>query len=107
MENKLKGGKADKLSVKDIAKKFDVSVKNIKDQIKKGKKVESEHTDDEEKQLEIASDHVSEFPDYYDRIDKMEKEAMKHWGEKEKTNESKSLVKKLLRENLENKNYTK
>lgn len=50
---------------------------------------------------------MSEFPDYYDRIDKMEKEAMKHWGEKEKTNESKSLVKKLLRENLENKNYTK
>jgi hypothetical protein len=27
MENKLKGGKADKLSVKDITKKFDVSVK--------------------------------------------------------------------------------
>jgi hypothetical protein len=104
MENKLKGGKADKMTPKDIAKKFDVSVKDVKDQIKKGKKVESEHTDDEEKQLEIASDHVTEFPDYYDRIEKMEKQAKKHWGKKEKTNESKILVKKLLRENLENKN---
>lgn len=101
MENKLKGGKADKMTTKDIAKKFDVSVKDIKDQIKKGKKVESEHTDDEEKQLEIASDHVTEFPDYYDRIEKMEKEAMKHWGKKEKTNESKTLIKKLLRENIQ------
>ena len=71
MENKLKGGKADKMTPKDIAKKFDVSIKDIKDQIKKGKKVESEHTSDEEKQLEIASDHVSEFPDYYDRIEKI------------------------------------
>jgi len=42
MENKLKGGKADKMTTKDIAKKFDVSVKDIKDQIKKGKKVKIE-----------------------------------------------------------------
>jgi hypothetical protein len=104
MENKLKGGKADKMSPKDIADKFDVTTKMVKNQINKGKKIESEHTDDEEKQTEIAEDHVSEFPDYYDRIEKMEKEAKKYWGKKEKTNESKSLVKKLLRENLENQN---
>jgi hypothetical protein len=102
MENKLKGGKADNMSPKDIADKFGVTTKMVKDQIKKGKKIESEHTDDEEKQTEIAEDHVSEFPDYYDRIEKMEKEAKKFWGKKEKTNESKSFVKKLLRENLEN-----
>ena len=98
MENKLKGGKADKLSPKDIAKKFDVSVKDVKNQIEKGKKVESEHTDDEEKQTEIASDHVSEFPDYYDRIEKMEKQAEKYW--KEKLSESKVFIKNILRENL-------
>jgi transcriptional antiterminator len=92
MENKLKGGKADKLSPKDIAKKFDVSVKDVKNQIEKGKKVESEHTDDEEKQNEIASDHVSEFPDYYDRIEKMEKQAEKYW--KDKLSESKVFIKK-------------
>jgi hypothetical protein len=100
MENKLKGGKADKMTPKKIADKFNVKVSDIEKQIAKGKKIESEHTDDEEKQTEIASDHVSEFPDYYDRIMKMEKEAEKHWSKKEKTNESKSLVKKLLRENL-------
>ena len=104
MENKLKGGKADKLTPKKIAKKFDVDVKDVKKQIEYGTCVECEHTDDKEKAKEIATDHVSEFPDYYNRLYKMEKQAEKHWGEKEKTNESKSLVKKLLRENLENKN---
>ena len=64
----------------------------------KGKKVESEHTDDEEKQNEIASDHVSEFPDYYDRIEKMEKQAEKYW--KGKLSESKVFIKNTLRENL-------
>jgi len=96
--NKLKGGKADNLTSKDIANKFKVSVKYIKDQIKKGKKVESEHTDDEEKQTEIVMDHISEFPDYYIRIKKMEKEAKKDWNEK--LNETKILIKTLLRENL-------
>lgn len=99
MENKLKGGKADKMTPKDIADKFDVTTKMVKNQINKGKKIESEHTDDEEKQTEIAEDHVSEFPDYYDRIEKMEKEAKKYWGKK--TNETKSFIKKLLRENLQ------
>jgi len=101
-ENKLKGGKSDKLTIKDIAKKFDVPVKDLKSQIKKGEKIESEHTSDEEKQNEIAMDHVSEFPDYYDRLDKMEKAAEKYWSKKNKTNESRILVKKILREELEN-----
>ena len=103
MDNKLKGGKADNLTAKKIAKKFDVDVKDVKKQIEYGTCVECEHTDDKEKAKEIATDHVSEFPDYYNRLDKMEKQAKKIWGKKEKTNESKSLVKKLLRENLENK----
>lgn len=102
--NKLKGGKADKMTPKKIANKFDVDVKGVKKQIEYGTCVECEHTDDKEKAKEIATDHVSEFPDYYNRLDKMEKQAEKHWGKKEKTNESKSLIKKLLRENLEDKN---
>ena len=102
MENKLKGGKGDKMTPKKIADKFDVKVKDVKKQIEYGTCVECEHTDDKEKAKEIATDHVSEFPDYYNRIYKMEKQAEKYWGKKEKTNESKSLVKKLLRENLEN-----
>lgn len=103
MDNKLKGGKADNLTAKKIAKKFDVDVKDVKKQIEYGTCVECEHTDDKEKAKEIATDHISEFPDYYNRLNKMEKQAEKYWGKKEKTNESKMLVKKLLRENLENK----
>ena len=30
----------------------------------------------------IALAHVNEFPDYYDRLDKMEKEAEKFWKKK-------------------------
>lgn len=99
-ENKLIGGKSDKLSINDIAKKFNVSVSEIQAQIRKGIKVESEHTSDKEKATEIATDHVSEFPDYYNRLDKMEKKAEKDLKVKDVTENTKSLIKRLIRENL-------
>lgn len=99
-ENKLVGGKSDKLSIKDIAKKFDVSVSEIQAQIQKGIEIESEHTSDKEKATEIATDHVSEFPDYYDRLNKMEKKAEKELKVKEITENTKKLIKRLIRENL-------
>ena len=99
--NTLKGGKADKLTPKEIADKFNVSTSKITTQITKGEKVESEHTNNKGKAKEIAMDHVSEFPDYYDRLEKMEKEAEKYW--KSKLTEDKKIIKKLLRENLDNK----
>jgi len=73
----LKGGKADKLSVEDIAKKHNVSVDEIKTQIKMGQKVEVEHVKDVKLAKEIAMDHLEEIPDYYTRLNKMEKEAKK------------------------------
>ena len=100
-ENKLVGGKSDKLSIKDIAKKFDVSVSEIQAQIRKGIEIESEHTSDKEKATEIATDHVSEFPDYYDRLNKMEKKADKDWKVKDVTENTKSLIKRLIREELQ------
>lgn len=45
------------------------------DQIKMGIKVEMEHTKDPYVALEIAMDHLAEIPDYYMRLEKMEKEA--------------------------------
>lgn len=99
-ENKLVGGKSDKLSIKDIAKKFDVSTSEIQAQIRKGVRVEMEHTSDKEKATEIATDHVSEFADYYDRLDKMENKASKDWKVKDVTENTKSLIKRLIRENL-------
>jgi len=44
-------------------------------QIQKGIKVEQEHTKNKQLAKEIAKDHLSEFPDYYDRLEKMEKSA--------------------------------
>ena len=94
--NTIKGGKADKMSVEDIAKKFKVSVGKIQAQIQKGIEIEKEHTSDKEKATEIAMDHVTEFPDYYDRLIKMEKKAEKEI----QTESTKDLIKRLLRENM-------
>lgn len=77
--DKVKGGKSDKLTPKDIANKFNVSVSEINSELIKGTKIESEHTDDKEIAREIALDHLSEIPDYYTNLNKMEKESKKKW----------------------------
>ncbi len=63
--------------------KFDV------DQLRKGMNVELEHgcedsltnvtNDDSLVTGKIALAHLNEFPDYYDRLEKMEEEADKFW----------------------------
>lgn len=60
-------------SVEQIMKKHGVSRAAIDAQLKKGVKVETEHTNDKTLANEIARDHLDEFPDYYDRLDKAEK----------------------------------
>lgn len=72
----------DKLGIK--WDKFDV------DQFRRGMDVELEHgtrdmhtnvtNDDALTTGKIALAHLNEFPDYYDRLEKMEKEADKYWG---------------------------
>ncbi len=67
--------------------KFDV------DQFRRGMDVELEHGKrDSETNVtndnalptgKIALAHLNEFPDYYDRLEKMEEEAEKYWEEKE------------------------
>jgi hypothetical protein len=64
--------------------KFDV------DQFRRGMDVELEHglvdphtnvtNDDPLMTGKIALAHLNEFPDYYDRLEKMEKEAEEFWG---------------------------
>lgn len=64
--------------------KFDV------DQFRRGMDVELEHgtrdpntnvtNDDPIMTGKIALAHLNEFPDYYDRLEKMEKEADEFWG---------------------------
>ena len=45
------------------------------DELAKGVKVEREHTNYDEVARAIAKDHLSEIPDYYTRIEAMEKAA--------------------------------
>jgi len=63
----LESGDADK-------KKFTEKDADPKE-LKLGIKIELEHTNKKEIAKEIALDHLSEIPDYYTRLVKMEKEA--------------------------------
>lgn len=78
---KIKGGIADNKTIKDIAKKHDKKgyydidnmISSLKKQLNKGIKVEMEHTNNREKAMEIAMDHLYEDPNYYSKLDKVEK----------------------------------
>ena len=81
-EEKLEGGKSDKMSLLDIAKKhtnepksedrIKKTLKELEIQLIKGLEVEKEHTKDVQKAKEIAMDHLSEDPNYYDKLRKIE-----------------------------------
>jgi hypothetical protein len=73
MGNKLKGGKADKMTIERIAVKHNVSLEFLKLQLAIGMKIEREHTTDPELVEEIAMDHLFESPVYYKELKKMEK----------------------------------
>ena len=64
-QDKIPGGLGDKRSPQDFDPK----------QIAKGVKVEMEHTDDPDLAREIAMDHLTEDPDYYTKLEKVEKHA--------------------------------
>lgn len=97
--NKLKGGKADKLTPKDISDKFKVDITKINKEIELGVNIELEHTDSKKLAKEITLDHLIEMPDYYTRLKKMEQDGENKWGNF--NNESmKHHIKKLLRENF-------
>lgn len=61
--DRLPGGKADDKDPSD----FDP------DELDQGTEHEGEHTDDEELAREIAMDHLAEDPDYYDKLEELEK----------------------------------
>jgi len=65
----LKGGRADGKPIT----RYDLK------QLLMGIDVEMEHTSNKMRALEIATDHLEEFPDYYTRLEKMEKEAEAEW----------------------------
>lgn len=63
VKDKLKGGAGDNRPDSDFDEKA----------LQKGIKHELEHTDDESVAKEIAKDHLTEDPNYYDKLDKIEK----------------------------------
>lgn len=71
-EEVLSGGKADNLTIEDIAKKHNVSVDKIKKQLQMGIMVEMEHTNDPKQSIEIVMDHLTESSEYYTKLAKME-----------------------------------
>jgi len=58
-------------SVETLAKKYNVSVRAVNQQLLKGVQVELEHTSDPEVAEEIALDHLSEKLDYYTQLSKV------------------------------------
>jgi len=61
-------------SPEQVAQKHKVPLTQIQIQLAKGISVEIEHTKDKALAREIALDHLAELPDYYDRLNKMEKQ---------------------------------
>jgi len=71
-EEIIKGGMGDGKTLRDIAKKHNVELSHIESQFELGQKVEKEHTTDIKIAKEIARDHLTEDPDYYTKLAKME-----------------------------------
>jgi hypothetical protein len=77
-EDYIKGGKADSLSIEDIAKlhsdkngiDYDKMLKIVKKNYEMGIRVETEHTDEKELVDEITRDHIKENPKYYEILKK-------------------------------------
>jgi hypothetical protein len=61
-------------SPEEIANKHGVSVGEIESQLKKGIKIETEHTNDLDQARIIALQHLAEVPDYYTKLKKVEEE---------------------------------
>lgn len=100
-KDKLKGGKADNMSKKDIADKFGVALSKIDHELDMGKKIEMEHVNSTAKAKEIAMDHLVEIPDYYTRLKKMEKEGERKWSKKNMNESVKEYFKRVLKEDVE------
>lgn len=85
------------MSIEDIAKKHKVDIDILKQELKKGIKVEKEHTSDVRRAARIAMDHLVEDPKYYTKLAKI--------GLEENLN--KDLVKEFLKHVMNELHLTK
>lgn len=72
----IRGGKSSGKTVSDIAKHHKVDVSKIMDELKRGIKIEMEHTTDKNIAREIALDHLFEDPKYYTKLKSVEEYTM-------------------------------
>jgi hypothetical protein len=70
---RLLNGLAKNKTLKQLAKKHKISLSILKNQLKKGVKVEKEHTKKIKVAKKIAMDHLFEDPRYYTKLKKIEK----------------------------------
>lgn len=61
------------MTPEQLAKHHKVDIEHINRQLKKGIKAELEHTTDKKIAREIALDHLKEDPNYYTKLEKMER----------------------------------
>lgn len=75
---KITGGHlAEGMTLTQIAKKHNVSVKELQKQVDMGMKAESEHTSSKREQMKIVKDHLYENPKYYSLL---KRAGLKHGG---------------------------
>ena len=60
-------------TLKNIADQHQVPTSSIEKELKKGTKVEKEHTKSKSLAKRIAKDHLAEVPNYYSKLKKIEK----------------------------------
>jgi hypothetical protein len=73
-KDEIPGGLAKGKTTKDLAKKYNVELSKIKEELTKGIKVEMEHTSDVRYAAEIAMDHLWEDLHYYEKLTTIENE---------------------------------
>ena len=61
------------LSVSELAKKHNVNIQHIQDQLEAGIEVEHEHSTNNDVAKRIALGHIGEDPNYYTKLKKVEK----------------------------------
>jgi len=74
----LKGGVADEKKPEDIAPDKEKETQEVQKEVLEGASVEMEHTEDPKAAMEVASDHIEEYPageEYYEDLKEMEESA--------------------------------
>jgi hypothetical protein len=94
---KITGGHlAEGMTLTQIAKKHNVSVKELQNQVDMGMKAESEHTSSKREQMKIVKDHLYENPKYYSLL---KRAGLKHGGRVSKA----SIIRNTKRANEQTK----